>query len=208
MTFTFRLSLYEFGVKATSPSSCPGWGGLGEHRCSCWQWVCWSFPLVGAKSHSGQRAKVPALYLYPVPLQFSGDERKAGMKETKVIVSLEPTCPDHLRWFVFHVCPSGFPGPSRSCVANPAACSLIQSVNKQSLWLLQKCQCTDWPLREPVLGAVAGPSGKETRPRDVVPCSPTPGLGLSRPREAGFLILVACAMASSIVFSDLSFSLH
>lgn len=160
--------------------------GLGQHRCSCWQWVCWSLPLVGAKSHSGQRAKVPALCLYPVSLQFSGDERKTCMKETKVAVSLESTCPARLWRFVFRVCPSDFPGPFWSRAANPAACSFIQSVNKQSLWLLHKCQCMDGPLREPVLGAVAAPSGKETRPHDVVPCSPTPGLGLSRPREAGF----------------------
>ena len=154
------------------------------------------------------RAEGSALYLYPASLRFSGDERKTCLKEEKVIVSLESTCRDRLRWFVLYVCPSAFPGPFRSCVAIPAACAFIQSANKQSLWLLHKCQCMDWPLREPVLGAVTSPSGEETRPRHVVPCSPAPAWGLSRPREAGFLILVACAMASSIVFSDLSFSLH
>ena len=125
-----------------------------------------------------------------------------------VIGYLEFMRPDHLQWFVFYACPSDFPGLFRSCIPNPAACSFIRSVNKQSLRLLHKCQCMNWPLREPVMGAVTGPSGKGTHPQDVVSCSPTPELGLSCPLEAGLLILVACVIASSIVFSDLSFSLH
>ena len=98
-----------------------------------------------------------------------------------VIGYSEFMCLDHLQWFVFYSCPSDFPGLFRSCVPNPAAFSFIQSVNKQSLRLLHKCQCMDWPLREPVMGAVTGPSGKGAHPQDVVPCSPTPELGLSCP---------------------------
>lgn len=97
---------------------------------------------------------------------------------------------DHLPWFVFCSCLSHFPGPSRSCVPNPAACSFNQLVNTQSLRLLHKCQCMDWPLREPVMGAVTGPSGEETHPQYVVPCSPTLELGLSCASEAGLLSLV------------------
>lgn len=40
----------------------------------------------------------------------------------------------------------------QSQVPYPAACSFIQSVNKQSPWLWHKRHCMDLPLREPVRG--------------------------------------------------------
>lgn len=120
----------------------------------------------------------------------------SGLQENfRVIGSVEFRDLDRLRWFVFYSCLPDFPGLFQACVPNPAACSFIQSVNKQSLRLLHKCQCMDWPLRKPVMGAVAGPSGKEAHPQYDVPCSPISGLRFLCPLEAGLLV---CAIASSI----------
>lgn len=171
----------------------------GRTQCRCWQWGCRALPLAGAKSDSGQRPMVAALCLYPGSLQQNAEKLFLGMQaDFWVIGSLEPVWQDHWQGFVSSWHPWDVPGLSQPRIPNPAACSSIQLVNRQSLRLRRKRQCVAWPLRKPAMGAVSSHSGKGAHPQDDVPCSSIPELGLLCPLDASLLILVVCALASSI----------
>lgn len=118
----------------------------------------------------------------------------AGKRQCPRILSMRAAGPSA----VARVLPLDFSGVRRPRAPGPAACSLIQSVNKQSLRLPHGCPCMDWPLSKPVTGAASGPSGKAAGPQHNVPCSTILELGFPCPLEASLLILVACALASTI----------
>lgn len=117
-------------------------------------------------------------------------------KNLRVIGSLEFLYLGHLQWFVFYSCPSDFPGLFWFCVPNPATCSFSQSINKESLRLLHKCQCMDWPLRKLVMGAVAVLLGRRHIPSMMSPAPPSRVRTLVSLRSRS-LILVMRALASS-----------
>lgn len=96
-------------------------------------------------------------------------------KNFRVIGSLKFVYLGHLQWFVFYSCPLDFPGLFWFCVPNLAACSFRQSVNKGSLGFLHKCQSMDWPLRKPVMGAVAILLGRKHIPSMMSPAPSSQG---------------------------------
>lgn len=148
------------GSKGAPPIACLGWDRRGDCRCRCWQGAHWAHPLARAKISSTAARCIFILCLCDF----------LRLDETfRVSVSLEFVSLDRLRWFVLCSCPLGPQGLFRACVPDPEARPFIQLVNKQSLQLQHKWQCMDWPLRKPVLGAAAGPSGKEAHPQYDVP---------------------------------------
>lgn len=150
--------------------------------------------LAGAQSDSGQRRTVAS----QVTRSLHGNPERPFLatrkRQGRGILAGRVAGPS----VAVRVLPLDFSGVCLPRAPSPAACSLTQSVNKQSLRLPHACQCTGWPLSKPVTGAASGPSGKAAHPQHDVPCSTIPELGLLCPLEASLLILVACALASTI----------